>query len=78
MGYSPQGRKESDMTEPLHFTSLIIIDFTHISYLCPDPQLYKLYTMSSGSRRKDNYLCFLNHLFTLTVSESLVHKFRKC
>ena len=22
MGYSPQGRKESDTTEPLHFTSL--------------------------------------------------------
>ena len=23
MGYSPQGHKESDMTEPFHFTSLL-------------------------------------------------------
>ena len=32
MGYSPQGHKESDMTEQLHFTSLHFISYmyTHI------------------------------------------------
>ena len=39
MGYSPQDRKESDTTEPLHFTSLHFTSLTKVhlvkAMVCP-------------------------------------------
>ena len=35
VGYSPQGRKESDTTERLHFHFHLITQFSSVAQLCP-------------------------------------------
>ena len=59
-GYSPQGHKESDMTEGIHFLSFCFIDYTK-AFDCVDHN--KLWKILKEMGTPDHLTCLLRNLY---------------
>ena len=79
MGYSPRGRKESDMTERLHFTFklllLVSIDEISLFCCCDSPAMGTIFSGLSSWHISSSSFVFLSLKFMPANTSSNLDKF---